>query len=297
MSGAARFAVSTAFLPVEHLGPIAEAAEELGYARLAVPDHVVHLEELEVPYPYTADGTRRWDEWAPWPDPWVLIGALSQRTTTLEFFTSIFIAPMRNPYVVAKAVGTAAVLSGNRVALGVGVGWSPGEFALLGQDFRTRGRRLDEELELLRELWSPGWNEFVGELHTTPRLTMEPTPTAAIPILVGGLSDAALRRAVRHDGWVGDLFSTDDAIGWVRRLRDLRAATGADGPFQIVVSLNDAFLPEQFQRAFDEGVTEVLTQPWVYYPDLDSSVDGTLEGMARFAADVVQPLAAGPSQR
>src|SRR5690349_19975321 len=111
---------------------------------------------------------------------------------------------------------------------------------------------------------------------------MEPAPTGRIPILVGGLSDAALRRALRHDGWVGDLFTTDQGLGWVGRLTDLRAAAGNEEPFEIDVSLVEAFIPEQFERAFAGGVTEVLTQPWVYYPDLPSGVEGTLEGMARF---------------
>ena len=111
-----RFSISTAFLPTDQLVPIAQAADELGYDSLAVPDHVVDLETLRTPYPYTPDGARRWGPAAEWPDPWVLAGALSTVTTRLRFFTSVYVPALRNPYQVAKSVGTAAVISGNRVA-------------------------------------------------------------------------------------------------------------------------------------------------------------------------------------
>ena len=88
----------------------------------------------------------------------MLVGALAAVTTNLHFYTSVYVAALRSPYQVAKSVGTAAVLSGNRVALGVGVGWCREEFELMGQDFGTRGKRTDEALDLLAELWSPGWN-------------------------------------------------------------------------------------------------------------------------------------------
>lgn len=83
----------------------------------------------------------------------------------------------------------------------------------MGQDFGTRGRRTDEALDLLKELWSPGWNSFKGEFYPTPRLVMEPSPTAPIPIYVGGLSEVGMRRAARYDGWVGDLYTTQEAAG------------------------------------------------------------------------------------
>ena len=130
-----------AMLPTDQLKPIAVAADELGYASFAIADHVVDLETLVTPYPYEDDGSRRWDSTCEWPDPWVLVGALSAVTTRISFFTSIYVAAMRSPYQVAKSVGTAAVMSGGRVRLGVGVGWCREEFDLLGEDFATRGKR------------------------------------------------------------------------------------------------------------------------------------------------------------
>jgi probable F420-dependent oxidoreductase len=285
-----RFSISSAFLPVDQLVGIARAADELGFHALAVPDHVVDLETLATPYPYTPDGSRRWDTSAEWPDPWVLVGALSTVTTNLRFFTSVYIPAMRNPFQVAKSVGTAAVLSGNRVSLGIGIGWCVEEFELLEQDFRTRGRRTDEALELLRRLWEPGWTEFEGEFYRAPRMTMEPTPTAPVPVFVGGLSDVAFARATRHQGWIGDIYTVDEAVSHAARLREIRAAAGATGDFSVFVALSDAFLPEHFVRAEAGGVTDVMTMPWAYYGPLDAPLEQKVDGMRRFRDDVMVPL-------
>lgn len=281
----------TAYQPIDHLVPLARAAEEAGFRAFCLADHVVDLEAVATPYPYTSDGRRRWEPDVDWPDPWVTVGALAQVTTRLQFFTSIYVAAMRNPFVVAKAVGTAAALSGGRVALGVGVGWCREEFELLEQDFGTRGRRTDEGLALMRELWKPGWTEFDGEFYRCDRLVMKPEPPGPIPIWVGGLSDVALRRAARHDGWVGDMTSTDDAIDIARRLRALREESGrADEPFEVVLALTDALTPDDFARAAEGGVTLTMTMPWMYYCGQHAPLQDKLDGIRRFGEDVIDKL-------
>lgn len=281
-----RFAISSAFLPVDQLVAIARAADELGYHAITMPDHILDLEVLETPYPYTPDGARRWDFSAEWPDPWVLVGALSMVTSRLRFFTSVYVPSARSPFQVAKSVGTAAVLSGNRVALGVGVGWCREEFALLGQDFHTRGKRTDEGLSLMKALWEPGWTEVPG----VPKLIMEPSPTAPIPIYVGGLSDVAFRRAARHQGWIGDLYTVEQASAHARTLREIREQTGETGDFSVITALTDAFLPEHFAKAEEGGVTDVWTMPWAYYYGTECSLEQKLEGLTRFHDDVIAPL-------
>ena len=104
-----KFYVSSAFLNTREIVEIAKAADELGYDGMGIPDHVVNLENLQTPYPYTKDGQRRWQPFTDWPDPWVLVGALAQVTTRLRFVTTVYIPAMRNPYSAAKAIGTAAV--------------------------------------------------------------------------------------------------------------------------------------------------------------------------------------------
>ena len=290
-----RFTINTAWLPPEELVPIARAADELGYHALALPDHVVDVEQIDTPYPYTPDGSRRWRPDSPWPDPWVTIGHLAAVTTRLHFFTSIYVAALRSPYQVAKSVGTAAVLSGNRVALGIGIGWCREEFEVMEQEFGTRGRRTDESLALMARLWEPGPTEFEGDFWTTPRLTMEPTPTAPVPVYVGGLSPVGLARAARHDGWVGDIFSIDEAGEWADRLRAERERIGAAGDFSVFVALSDAIVPDDYRRAASVGVTDTMTAPWAFYTGLRSTLDQKLDGMARFAEDVLAPLAEEPA--
>jgi len=277
-----QFYVSSAFLDIAEIVEIAKAADELGYQGMAIPDHVVNLETLATPYPYTDDGQRRWQPFTPWPDPWVLVGALAQVTERLKFVTTVYIPGMRDPYSAAKAVGTAACLAGGRVELGVGVGWCEEEFTLLGQLFTDRGKRTDEMLELMKALWQPGWTDFDGEFYRTPRLEMTPTPPR-IPIYVGGLSDIALRRAARNDGWIGDLIGMDQAIAGADRIRQLRADRGLSmDDFTIITPLMDAFTVEHFARAGDAGITAVLTMPWVFFHGPTATLAQKIDGMSRF---------------
>ncbi|WP_374159842.1 TIGR03619 family F420-dependent LLM class oxidoreductase [Mycobacterium sp. G7A2] len=281
-----KFYVSTAFLDTREAVEIARAADDLGYHGMAIPDHVINLETLQTPYPYTKDGARRWEAFTDWPDPWVMIGAVALVTTRLRFVTTVYLPAMRDPYSAAKSIGTAAVLADGRLELGIGVGWCREEFELLGQQFEKRGRRTDEMLELMKALWSPGWTAFSGEFYTAPRLEMEPTPPP-IPVYVGGLSDIALRRAARHDGWIGDLITTDKALERVDAVRRLRAEKdlSMDG-FEVITPLTDAFTPEHYARAEAGGITGIITMPWMFYSGPNSSTADKIDGMRRFRTDM-----------
>jgi len=181
-----RFSIGLAYSPPEHYVPIAKAADEAGYHAIAVSDHVINLEELKTPYPYTPDGSRRWEPFTPWRDPWVSIGAMAAATERLNFFTNVYVLPMRNVFHVAKAVGTAAAISGNRVALGIGMGWCEEEFDLMEQPFRKRGARADEQLEVMRKVWTGEMVEHHGDFYDFPKLEMNPPVTAPVPVYVGG---------------------------------------------------------------------------------------------------------------
>ncbi|BBY97834.1 TIGR03619 family F420-dependent LLM class oxidoreductase [Mycolicibacterium fallax] len=280
-----RFYVGTPFMEVHEAVEIARAADELGYDGIAIPDHVVNLETLATPYPYTSDGKPRWQPFTPWPDPWVLIGAMAAVTTRIRFVTTVYVPALRNPYLAAKSIGTAAALAGGRLELGAGVGWCADEFALMEQDFENRGRRTDEMLELMGRLWSPGWTEFDGDFYRTPRLEMEPTPPR-IPIYIGGQADVALRRAARHDGWIGDLLTTDQVLSSIGRIRELRAEKGLGmEDFTVITPLADAYTPEHYARAEAGGVSAVLTAPWMFYCAPDATLAEKIDGLARFRAD------------
>ena len=281
-----KFYVSCAFLKTSEVVEIARAADDLGYEGLGIPDHVVNLETLATRYPYTENGERRWQPFTDWPDPWVLVGALAQATERLKFLPTVYIPAMRDPYSAAKAIGTAAYLADGRVELGIGVGWCEEEFTLMGQQFAKRGNRTDEMIALMRALWQPGWTEFDGEFYQTPRLEMTPTPPP-IPIYSGGLSDIALRRAARLDGWIGDLITLDQAIERVDKVRALRAEKGLsmDG-FRVVTPLADAFTAEHYERAAAAGIDGIITMPWVFYCAPDASVSEKIDGMRRFRKDL-----------
>lgn len=186
-------------------------------------------------------------------------------TTRLRFSNAVYIAPARPLLEVAKQVATASVISGGRVSLGVGVGWMREEYELLGQDFRTRGKRLDEMIPALRALWGGGWVSWSGEHYQVPEMMIEPHPPGPVPILCGGESEAALRRAARLcDGWVGYAYAWDDAVGHARRLGALRREYGRqDEPFDILLALLDPPSPDLYKRAEDEGITAVMCAPWM----------------------------------
>ncbi|MCU1371802.1 MAG: rutA 1 [Ilumatobacteraceae bacterium] len=285
-----RISIATAYLPPEELVPIAAAADELGYHAMALADHVLNLEELTTQYPYTADGNRRWEPFTPWVDPMVAIGALGAVTERLRFFTNIYVLPMRNPFPVAKAVATASAFTGGRVSLGIGMGWCEEEFDLLDAQFRKRGARADEMIEVLRQLWTGGWVEHHGEFYDFPRLEMTPAPPSEVPIYVGGLSDAALRRAARNDGWISDLISTEQAAGFRTAIDGHREELGRTGDFSMIVSLNDAITLDQFRRAEDVGVTDLLTMPWAYHGGFEQDLQGKIDGMKRFWDEVGGPI-------
>jgi probable F420-dependent oxidoreductase len=286
-----KFVTSLAFSDPTQLCDLARAADETGWDGLVVSDHVVHPEKIATPYPYTKDGLPRWQAPSPWPDPWVAIGAMAAVTRRVRFLTGIYVLPMRNPFNVAKAVGTAAVLSGDRVTLGVGVGWMREEFALLEQPFEQRGPRTDEMIEVLRKLWAGGMVEHHGRFYDFPRLQMSPAPRAQIPILIGGVSDAALRRAGRlGDGWISDIHTTEELRGIVAKIREHRREAGREGTGEIVAAASDAFGVDGYRRLEEIGVTTLQTMPWLFYGGQTEVLDRKLEGLRRFADDVISKL-------
>ncbi len=287
------FVTALAFSDPSHYLPMARAAEQAGFFGVALSDHVIHPEQLKTPYPYTPDGAPRWQPFTAWPDPWVASAAMAAVTERLQFLTSIYVLPMRNPFLVAKAVGTAAVFSQGRVTLGIGVGWMRDEFELCEQPFEKRGARADEMVAVLRQLWQGGWTEHHGKFYDFPRLEMSPVPKREIPIWSGGISEPALRRAANVcDGWISDLHSSNELKGYVEKLRSLRPdSPRAAVPFSVLASCNDAWNLGGYQRLSEIGVTHLTTQPWVFYGGPTDDLARKLEGIRRFGEDVIAKLA------
>lgn len=286
------FGISVAFSDPTHLGPMARAAEQAGFARVALSDHVVHPRHIRTPYPYTADGTPRWPPFTGWLDPWVAIASMAALTDRLRFFTSVYVLPMRNPFLVAKTVGSAAVLSGGRVELGIGAGWMEDEFELMQQPFSGRGRRMDEMIEVLRLIWSGGWVAHSGDHFEFDELEMSPVPERPIPIFVGGFSAPALRRAAAiADGWISDLHTSVELGALIARVKELRAdGPRADDPFEILVTCSDAYDVAGYRRVAELGATHLTTMPWLFYGADPGVLQQKLDGIARFGDDVIAKM-------
>jgi probable F420-dependent oxidoreductase len=219
-----RFWQALSFTETDQLVALARTCEEAGFDGIFLSDHVFVPGQLASRYPYSPDGRPPFDAATEHPEPWAVICAMAQVTTHLRFGTAVYLAPLRHPLHVAKSVATASVLSGGRVALGVGVGWVREEFDVLGQDFERRGARLEEMIEVMRKVWAGGIVEHHGRFYDLPPLAMEPRPVAPVPVWIGGTSPAALRRAARYDGWIGAGETPQRAPAVLARLRELRKA-------------------------------------------------------------------------
>lgn len=288
-----KFVLSTSFSSVAHLTALAPAAEENGWHAMSFSDHVVNPRDISTPYPYTEDGSRRWEPFTDWPDPWVTIGALAALTTTLRFTNNVFVLPMRNPYLVAKAISTAAVISNNRITPAFGVGWSRDEFELMQQDFTTRGKRTDEMIEIMRLLWSGEMVSYEGRYYQFPPMEMNPAPTAPVPLWIGGISEPAMRRAARlADGWVTDLQSSAEIIDSIDRIRHWRGEYGREHlPFEVMATPNDAWDVDGYRRLEAAGVTHIMTMPWPFYHGDSEQLEDKLDAIRRFADDVISHFA------
>ncbi len=284
-----KFATALAFNDPTHFLELARTADECGWDWFAVSDHVVYPEKIESAYPYAKDGKPYWSSSTPWPDPWTAIAAMAAVTKRLSFLTNIFILPARNPVLVAKQIGTVAAIAGGRVALGVGTGWMKEEFELLEVDFHTRGKRLNEGIEVLRTLWRGGMVEYHGKHYDFDRLEMSPVPPVPVPILVGGLSEVALKRAARlGDGWIGVQHTTAELRELLAKIQVLRKEYGTeDKPFENVVASTDTFDVDGYRRLEDLGATTLTTAPWVLYGADPNSLEEKKDALKRFADDVI----------
>ncbi len=212
-----------------------QAAEDLGYDYMMIYDHVLGADPDRPNWrgPYTDEHT--------FHEPFVLFGYLAGWTQTLEFMTGILILPQRQTALVAKQAAQVDLMTGGRLRLGVGVGWNWVEYDGLGQDFSKRGKRLDEQVEILRALWTQPLVTYAGEFHHIERAGIKPLPVQRpIPLWFGGGAEPALRRMARvGDGWATYTMPLDKAQAEIPRIRDYVAEAGRNpDDFGIDVRMN-----------------------------------------------------------
>ena len=270
----------------EQMKAVARAAEQMGFAGIALPDH------LAMPRGYTSvhpSGRRHIEHDTRFPDPLITAATIAAVTTRLRLMTYVYIAPMREPLGIARQVATLAAQSDYRFGFGVGAGWCEDEFRVLGQDFRTRGARLDEMLAIWRRLWERGEADFEGLHYRFPVIGQQPAPAQRIPVWIGGKSRAALARAARHDGWLGMNYPMDEVQSLLGQLTEARAryldGGGTDhGDFRrFVIPLAE---PSQavYAQLADWGVDGTVAMPWGVDDPAYASLDAKLEAMRKFAA-------------
>lgn len=234
--------------PQNHLGgdpgavrAIGLAAEELGYDHLLVYDHVLgatHDREPRLWGPYTDKD--------PFHDPFVMLGYLAAITRRIELVTGILILPQRQTALVARQAADLDLLSGERFRMGVGIGWNYVEYDALGQDFTKRGRRVGEQIALLRRLWGDPLVTFEGQFDRIDRAALNPRPRRQIPIWMGGFSEIALRRgAAIADGFIF-ADGAADSFALVDRLKGFLAEQGRTAAdFGLHLNMLQARTPQQ----------------------------------------------------
>jgi probable F420-dependent oxidoreductase len=245
----------------EVMQAVAAAADAWGFATLWCGEHVVMVDTPKSRYPYSADGVIAVPADADGLDPLLSLSFVAAHTRRITLATGILLLPEHNPLTIAKQAATLDVLSGGRFTLGVGVGWSAEEFNALGVPFERRGARTTEYIAAMRRVWASDVASFFGEFVRFDAVRVYPKPVRGrrIPIVIGGITDAALRRvAMTGDGWYGFNLAAAEVPERVRALatycgerdRDPRSLT-------VAVSLSDGS-PELLPEMEAAGVTEVV---------------------------------------
>jgi probable F420-dependent oxidoreductase len=265
---------------------ICRRAEAAGFESLWGGEHVIMPSKIESSYPYTADGKIPAMPDTPIPDPLIWLAFAAAAAPSMRLGTCILIVPQRNPLILAKELATLDQLSGGNVELGLGVGWLEEEFDALGVPWARRGARNDEYIEAMRTLWSGPEVEFHGEFVDFPKVTCSPRPVQpTIPILVGGDSDVAIRRAARlADGYFPGEGDVDRLAALITRVRQAAEDAGRD-PDEI--EINAMFSTQMtdpvagVEKFTELGVGRIMVPAFFF------AGDGGLDRMDEFAGRTI----------
>lgn len=262
-----------------------QAAEGLGYDYVLIYDHVLGANP-ERPGGWTGPYTHR----DPFHEPFVLFGYLAALTQRIEFTLGVLILPQRQTALVAKQAAEVDILSGGRLRLGVGIGWNEVEYIALGEDFHNRGKRIEEQVTLLRELWTKPLVNMQGEYHAIPDAGLLPLPARPIPIWFGGGADVVLRRMARlGDGWIANAMPYEKLRADLEKLHDyIEQAGRKPREFGVDIRIPVGKLPQnewarEVARLEKLGVTHVGA---VTLRAGFTSIDQHLDAIKRFKAEI-----------
>ena len=288
-----KFNLTLTFNPIEHYIELAQAADELGWHSVNVGDGLFFFDEASVDYPYSESGARYWSANTPFLDPFSIISAMGQATTNVRFLINVLKLPVRAPMLVAKMCGTTAYLTQDRLSLGVGLSPWPEDFSICGTEWKTRGARCAESIEIIREALKGEEFEHHGKYYDHPRLSINPVPSKPMPIIIGGTVDAVLRRAARlADGFVSPNTTSDKIEEMVGKIHGYRKEYGTDDkPFQMISVAIDAFDLDGHKKLVDMGIDECCDMPWLYYGGrFNSPIGEKIDAMKRFTDEVIAKL-------
>ncbi len=281
-----RVYLAAGYQPLDHVVPIARAAEELGFHGVGLPDHVFNPTAISSSYPASADGATPWDmESCPFADTWVALSAVAAATARLHVMSHVTVLPLRDPFLIAKSVATVATMFPGRVEFGIGVGWMREEFELLGSDFSTRGARTEEMIGVIQAIWNVQPASFQGAHYSFAAARMHPVPT--VPILGSGTSRAAIDRAARLlDGFATMPGTVEELEHDIASLRDRLAAHGRSLNGFHINATTPVATPDDLDRLADLGVTSVQVHPFGRREAQHESIAAKVAIMSEFADDV-----------
>ena len=284
-----RFTYAESMCDPSHFLPLARAAEAAGWDSFSIPDSICYPEVSDSTYPYTPDGRREFLEGKPFIEPFSLIPAMAAVTERLRFTTFVVKLPIRNPVLVAKQVTSVACLSENRLSFGVGLSPWPEDFAVCGQEWKGRGRRMDEMIEIIRGLSTGDFFAYQGRYYDVQSIKLCPVPTQPVPILIGGQSDPALRRAARvGDGWMHAGGDAGELAAYLEKLATLRREYGREkDPFEVHVISMDAYSADGIKRLEDLGVTDAIVGFRNAYEPDTQSLEQKIVALEQFANGVI----------
>ena len=244
----------------ENVATFAKAVDDAGYDGIWVFDHVVLQKDQQSKYPYSPDGKLGFPPTMAFLEPLTLLAHIAAITKNVRLGTSVLVLPMRQPVLHAKIMATIDALSGGRFVLGAGVGWWEQEFEVLSVPFERRGKRMDECLQLVKQLWTEEWVNFKGEFYNAVDWTCNPKPVqeGGIPVWLGGESKGQLRRVGKYaDGWLATpkAFATmDDDFAFAKE----EAVKAGRDPEALKLSLEGAgvLAPDHLEQAA-EGLSKL----------------------------------------
>lgn len=269
-----RFTLMTGLGGVDDYSHIARAAEECGWASLGIPDSLFYPQVTDSDYPYlSTEAVREALDGVPVLDPIVAMASMIGVTDTLRFYPAVLKVPVRQPLVLAKALSSLAVLSNNRILLGAGLSPWKEDFTFNGIAYEERGKRMDECIDIIRGVMTGEYFEFHSPYYDFGKIKLAPAPTAKLPILIGGHSLPALRRAAKAgDGWVSANSDYASLRQMISQLLEFRGEYGTEmrADFEIHAFDMTARKLDDFRRLGELGVTDICVTPWdPYAPKLD----------------------------